>query len=44
MILIPAIDIIDGQCVRLTKGVYDPKLVIVSLEVAKRWCWYHSFA
>ena len=25
--LIPAIDIIDGQCVRLTKGDYDLKTV-----------------
>ena len=25
--LIPAIDIIDGQCVRLTKGDYDQKTV-----------------
>ena len=25
--LIPAIDIIDGQCVRLTKGEYDQKTV-----------------
>ena len=25
--LIPAIDIIDGKCVRLTKGDYDKKTV-----------------
>ena len=25
--LIPAIDIINGQCVRLTKGDYDQKTV-----------------
>ena len=25
--LIPAIDIIDGSCVRLTKGDYDQKTV-----------------
>jgi phosphoribosylformimino-5-aminoimidazole carboxamide ribotide isomerase len=25
--LIPAIDIINGQCVRLTKGDYDAKTV-----------------
>ena len=39
MILIPAIDIIDGQCVRLTKGVYDTKTVYSDspLEVAKRF-------
>ncbi len=39
MILIPAIDIIDGQCVRLTKGVYDTKTVYSNspLEVAKQF-------
>ena len=39
MIIIPAIDIIDGQCVRLTKGVYDTKTVYSDLpvEVAKRF-------
>ena len=39
MILIPAIDIIDGQCVRLTKGVYNTKTVYSDspLEVAKRF-------
>ena len=39
MILIPAIDIIDGQCVRLTKGVYDTKTVYSDspLDVAKRF-------
>ena len=37
MILIPAIDIINGQCVRLTKGDYDTKKVYSEspLEVAK---------
>ena len=39
MIIIPAIDIIDGQCVRLTKGAYDTKTVYSDLpvEVAKRF-------
>ena len=27
MIVIPAIDLIDGQCVRLTEGVYDTKKI-----------------
>lgn len=37
MIIIPAIDIIDGQCVRLTKGAYDTKTVYSDspVEVAK---------
>ena len=37
MRLIPAIDIIDGQCVRLTKGDYSTKKVYNEnpLEVAK---------
>ena len=37
MILIPAIDIINGQCVRLTKGDYDTKKVYNEspVEVAK---------
>ena len=37
MRIIPAIDIIDGQCVRLTKGDYDTKKVYNEnpLEVAK---------
>lgn len=37
MRIIPAIDIINGQCVRLTKGVYDTKKVYSStpLDVAK---------
>lgn len=37
MILVPAIDIINGQCVRLTKGDYDTKKVYSEspLEVAK---------
>ena len=37
--LIPAIDIIDGQCVRLTKGDYDQKKVYADnpVEVARRF-------
>ena len=37
--LIPAIDIIDGQCVRLTKGDYDQKTVYRDspAEVAKEF-------
>ena len=37
--LIPAIDIIDGQCVRLTKGDYDQKTVYSNspLEIAQRF-------
>jgi phosphoribosylformimino-5-aminoimidazole carboxamide ribotide isomerase len=37
MILVPAIDIINGQCVRLTKGDYDTKKVYSEspVEVAK---------
>ena len=37
MRIIPAIDIINGQCVRLTKGDYDTKKVYNEdpLEVAK---------
>lgn len=37
--LIPAIDIIDGQCVRLTKGDYDQKTVYrdAPAEVAKEF-------
>jgi phosphoribosylformimino-5-aminoimidazole carboxamide ribotide isomerase len=39
MTIIPAIDLIDGQCVRLTKGDYDTKKVYNSdpLEVAKQF-------
>lgn len=39
MRIIPAIDIIDGQCVRLTKGDYETKKVYDSnpLEVAKTY-------
>lgn len=39
MRIIPAIDIIDGKCVRLTKGNYDTKKVYNenSLEVAKEF-------
>ncbi len=37
MILVPAIDIINGQCVRLSKGDYDTKKVYSDspIEVAK---------
>ncbi len=37
MIIIPAIDIIDGKCVRLTQGNYDQKKIYNEdpLEVAK---------
>ncbi|MBP5798426.1 MAG: 1-(5-phosphoribosyl)-5-[(5-phosphoribosylamino)methylideneamino]imidazole-4-carboxamide isomerase [Prevotella sp.] len=37
--LIPAIDIIDGQCVRLTKGDYDQKTIYRNspVEVAKEF-------
>ena len=37
--LIPAIDLIDGQCVRLTKGDYDQKKVYNDnpAEVAKNF-------
>jgi phosphoribosylformimino-5-aminoimidazole carboxamide ribotide isomerase len=39
MIIIPAIDLIDGKCVRLTKGDYDTKKVYGNdpLEMAKRF-------
>jgi phosphoribosylformimino-5-aminoimidazole carboxamide ribotide isomerase len=39
MTIIPAIDLIDGQCVRLTKGDYDTKKVYNTdpLEVAKHF-------
>lgn len=38
MELVPAIDIIEGQCVRLTKGDYDTKKVYGDpLEMAKRF-------
>lgn len=38
MLLIPAIDIIDGKCVRLTKGEYDTKKVYAEdpVEVAQQ--------
>ncbi|MBQ6659407.1 MAG: 1-(5-phosphoribosyl)-5-[Prevotella sp.] len=37
--LIPAIDIIEGKCVRLTKGDYDQKTVYHDnpVDVAKRF-------
>ena len=36
--LIPAIDIIDGRCVRLTKGDYDQKTVYGDpLEMARQF-------
>ena len=39
MIIIPAIDIIDGKCVRLTKGDYDTTTVYYEnpSDVAKMW-------
>jgi phosphoribosylformimino-5-aminoimidazole carboxamide ribotide isomerase len=39
MIIIPAIDIIDGKCVRLTKGDYDQKKIYSDnpVEVAKEF-------
>lgn len=39
MILIPAIDLINGQCVRLTQGDYEQKTVYAEdpLEVAKQF-------
>ena len=39
MIIIPAIDIIDGKAVRLTKGDYDQKKIYNEdpLEVAKQF-------
>ena len=39
MKIIPAIDIIDGKCVRLSKGNYDTKKVYneYPLEVAKQF-------
>ncbi len=38
--IIPAIDIIDGKCVRLTKGDYDSSRVYEDnpVEMAKRFC------
>jgi phosphoribosylformimino-5-aminoimidazole carboxamide ribotide isomerase len=38
MVIIPAIDIIDGKCVRLTQGDYAQKTIYNEdpLEVAKR--------
>jgi len=48
LIVIPAIDIIDGQCVRLYKGDYDKKTVYGSdpIEAALKWqsegaSWVH---
>ncbi len=39
MVLIPAIDIIDGKCVRLTQGNYDKKTIYNEhpLEIAKQF-------
>ena len=39
MIIVPAIDIINGQCVRLTNGAYDTKTIYSDspVEVAKRF-------
>ena len=40
-ILIPAIDIIDGKCVRLTKGDYAQKKVYNDnpVDMAKEFSW-----
>ena len=42
MKIIPAIDLIDGKCVRLTQGDYDRKKVYNEnpLEVAKQFADY----
>jgi phosphoribosylformimino-5-aminoimidazole carboxamide ribonucleotide (ProFAR) isomerase len=37
MRIIPAIDIIDGKCVRLSKGITIPKLYITKTAVAKEF-------
>ena len=39
MIIYPAIDIIDGKCVRLTKGDYSQKTIYSNnlLDVAASW-------
>lgn len=39
MLIIPAIDLIDGKCVRLTKGNYDTKIIYNEnpIEVAKEF-------
>jgi phosphoribosylformimino-5-aminoimidazole carboxamide ribotide isomerase len=39
MILLPAIDILDGKAVRLARGAFDDKIVYDTdpLEAAKRW-------
>ena len=38
--LIPAIDLIDGKCVRLTKGEYDSKRIYNEDPVAQAWKVY----
>ncbi|MCH2658453.1 MAG: HisA/HisF-related TIM barrel protein, partial [Dehalococcoidia bacterium] len=39
MEVIPAIDIRDGKCVRLTQGQYDQETVFADdpVKVAKKW-------
>lgn len=37
--LIPAIDIIDGKCVRLSQGDYDSKKVYNENPVEVAWSW-----
>jgi len=39
MLIIPAIDIKDGHCVRLYQGLFERKVLYSNdpLEVAKRW-------
>ena len=48
MRIIPAIDIIDGKCVRLSKGDYNTKIIYNEnpLEVAKSFegTWNRIFA
>ena len=48
MLVYPAIDIIEGQCVRLTRGDFDQKKKYFDdpLEVAEKWkqkgaVWIH---
>jgi phosphoribosylformimino-5-aminoimidazole carboxamide ribotide isomerase len=37
MRIIPAIDIIDGKCVRLSKGITTPRLFIMKIRFAKEF-------
>lgn len=41
MIIIPAIDLRDGKCVRLTQGQFDQEIIYGDnpVEVAKQWEW-----